>query len=103
MLRFVFLAILVVFIARALFKFWQGLQEGLRGQTGGHARQLSVHMVRDPMCGTFVVPERALALTVNGELLHFCSTTCRDSYVAQTTGGKVAAASRAERSEGSRA
>jgi YHS domain-containing protein len=41
-------------------------------------------MVRDPVCGTFVVPERALTITNGREQVHFCSTTCRDKYRAKT-------------------
>jgi YHS domain-containing protein len=40
-------------------------------------------MVRDPVCGTFVVPDRAIALMVGRENLYFCSTACRDTYRAR--------------------
>jgi YHS domain-containing protein len=50
-------------------------------------------MVRDPVCGTFVVPERAVSLTVGRELLHFCSVACRDAY-------RTRPAARSDRAEG---
>ena len=37
-------------------------------------------MARDPVCGTFVVPERAVAMTVAGQQVFFCSDACRDRY-----------------------
>ena len=37
-------------------------------------------MVRDPVCGTFVVPARALTLSRGGEVHHFCSEECRRAY-----------------------
>jgi YHS domain-containing protein len=37
-------------------------------------------MVRDPVCGTYVVPGRALELARGRETLYFCSEKCRDQY-----------------------
>jgi YHS domain-containing protein len=33
-------------------------------------------MVRDPVCGTFVVQSRALTATAGGETAWFCSNEC---------------------------
>ena len=35
---------------------------------------------RDPVCGTFVPVSTSVKKTVRGELMHFCSTDCRDKY-----------------------
>jgi YHS domain-containing protein len=35
---------------------------------------------KDPVCGTYVSPDAAVSCTVKGQLLHFCSTACRDKY-----------------------
>lgn len=88
MLRFVFLAILLIFLARALRSLWGGIVEGFNQPTSrnGGVPSRGVHMVRDPVCGTFVVPERAVSLTVGRELVHFCSVACRDAYRTQTPG-----------------
>ena len=43
-----------------------------------------VQMARDPVCGTFVVPERSVSLTVGHHRMYFCSSTCRDQYRART-------------------
>jgi YHS domain-containing protein len=43
-----------------------------------------VEMVRDPVCGTFVVPDRAVSALVGHERLYFCSATCRDKYRTRT-------------------
>jgi hypothetical protein len=37
-------------------------------------------MVRDPICGTFVLPDRAVSLTDGRQRVFFCSTACRDTY-----------------------
>ncbi|MEO8482808.1 MAG: hypothetical protein ABI634_11400 [Acidobacteriota bacterium] len=39
-------------------------------------------LVRDPQCGTYVPESRALALKRGGATIHFCSTTCRDTWLA---------------------
>ena len=37
---------------------------------------------KDPVCGTYVSTGASITRKVNGELLHFCSTACRDKYRA---------------------
>jgi YHS domain-containing protein len=45
----------------------------------GTARRL----VRDPVCGMHVAEEVAIPLREDGELVHFCSPACRDSYAGR--------------------
>lgn len=89
MLRFLLLSILLTILYRAVSRLWVGVLRGMDGQrrstgnAGGSPRvpTRGVHMERDPLCGTFVVPERAVALSISGgERLYFCSTECRDQY-----------------------
>jgi len=46
-------------------------------------------LVRDPVCGIHLAEVLALPLRQDGELLHFCSTACRDKYLSETR--KIAA------------
>ena len=89
MLRFILLSILLTILFRAVSRLWADVVRGMdrqsrpSGNPGGGSRvpTRGVHMERDPMCGTFVVPERAVALsTSGGDRLYFCSTACRDKY-----------------------
>jgi YHS domain-containing protein len=41
-------------------------------------------MVRDPICGTYVVPERAVSIRDGRQAVYFCSEACRDKYRAKT-------------------
>src|SRR5277367_4867862 len=41
-------------------------------------------LVRDPVCGMHVAEVLAVPLRESGELVHFCSTACRDKYVSGT-------------------
>src|SRR5436309_1609624 len=43
--------------------------------------EASRRLVRDPVCGVHVAEYRAIPLRKHGELVHFCSTACRDQYV----------------------
>jgi YHS domain-containing protein len=38
-------------------------------------------MIADPVCGTYVVPGKALQLARGRETLYFCSDKCRDQWV----------------------
>ncbi len=49
-------------------------------ESGVAARRL----VRDPVCGMHVAEVLAVPLREGGELVHFCSTACRDKYVSGT-------------------
>lgn len=42
----------------------------------------SRRLVRDPVCGAHVAEVLAIPLNEGGELLHFCSTACRDQYMS---------------------
>jgi YHS domain-containing protein len=90
MLRLILLIILIAFIARAFWRVMDGVMDGMRhGRTAGPrpgAPIRSVQMERDPVCGTFVVPERAITLTRGQQTVYFCSERCRDDYRADRSG-----------------
>lgn len=41
-------------------------------------------LVRDPVCGVYVAEVLAVPLHEAGEVVHFCSTACRDRYTEST-------------------
>ena len=84
LVRYLLLGLLVVLLARSLWKFVASIVDGASSTTRGPARppQRGVPMVRDPVCGTFVVPSSALTLTVRGRVTHFCSEKCRRAFQA---------------------
>jgi uncharacterized protein len=81
MLKLVLLLILFIFIARAFWRVVDGVIEGMGGKRATPSHP-GVQMVRDPVCGTFVLPDRAVMLTDRRQQVFFCSTTCRDKYKA---------------------
>ena len=42
--------------------------------------QAGGELKKDPVCGTFVAVASSIKRTVDGEVIHFCSTACRDKY-----------------------
>jgi hypothetical protein len=84
MLRLILLAILILLVVRAFWRVFEGIVEGATGRPPGSSRPLQgVHMERDPVCGTFVVPNRAVSLTDGRRRVYFCSPHCRDAYRAK--------------------
>jgi YHS domain-containing protein len=91
MIRFLLLSILLTIVLRAASGLWSGILRGLQEQGGdgsrgrrGQVPQQGVQMVRDPVCGTFVVREHALTIPgAAGPAVYFCSAECRDKYRAR--------------------
>jgi hypothetical protein len=84
MVRLALLLLLILFVARAFWRVMDGVIEGLSGRRKSPVPKRGVPMVRDPVCGTFIVPDRAVALTDGRHRVFFCSTACRDQYRART-------------------
>jgi uncharacterized protein len=89
MLRLALVLILFIFIARAFWRVVDGVIDGLAGQPRTPARPdrtggAGIQMVRDPVCGTFLLPDRALTIIDGRQRLFFCSTACRDTYRTRT-------------------
>jgi uncharacterized protein len=84
MLRIALVLILIIFIARAFWRVVDGIIEGLSGRPRSPSPQHGAQMVRDPVCGTFVLPDRAVTLDVGSHRVCFCSPACRDKYRART-------------------
>ena len=83
MWRAFLLLLLFIFIARAVWRLVSGIVQGASGgQRAPGSTTPSVKMARDPICGTFVVPGKALSLVARGETIYFCSEKCRTAYGA---------------------
>ncbi len=89
MLRNVFRLFLVfiaaVFIRQVVAILMRGFSQ-MTGSAPGPApmprQQSSGELKKDPVCGTFVAVASSIQRNVNGEVIHFCSTACRDKYKA---------------------
>ena len=89
---FILDVVFTLLAVRAIWKLVQGVMVGMSGPPDNprQARESSgvptqgVQMARDPVCGTYVVPDRAVAITVGRQQVYFCSAACRDKYQART-------------------
>ena len=85
MARFILLFILILAAARF---FWRLIEAVMRGATGaphaggrqGGGPPASVKMQPCPICGTYVVPGKAISVVSGGAPIYFCSDKCRAEY-----------------------
>jgi len=85
MLRLILFVLLAIFVARAFWRLLDGIVDGASGgRSRSRAPDRGVSMVRDPVCGTFVLPANAVTLVDGRARLYFCSDACRDQYRART-------------------
>lgn len=88
LLRALLLFFFFAFLARAVWRLLEGVARGAmgappQGQRGG-ARQApaAVKMTPCPVCGTYVVPGKALSAVSQGHVVYFCSEACRKAHAA---------------------
>jgi hypothetical protein len=67
--------LLVIRAAWSVLRSVLNVSAGVR-RTTANGQPRSVHLVRDPVCGTYVSPDLAIADGKN----YFCSEKCRDEY-----------------------
>ena len=85
---FRFIALLIVFaliryaIVTVSRFFSQVMKPGGPSDVEAPSKIVHGELKKDPVCGTFVSTATSVKETVNGELMHFCSTTCRDKFRA---------------------
>jgi len=87
MLRLVLLLVLAIVLARAFWRIVDAVIAAARDPSDSRPDRAPTHsvpMARDPVCGTFVIPDRAIALQDGRTRLFFCSEVCRDKYRART-------------------
>lgn len=91
MVRIVLLLVLFILVARMFWRVVDNIIEAATGRPagGGRHQQPGVPMVRDPVCGTFLLPERAVSLVDRGARVYFCSDVCRDQYRAGRASGSA--------------
>jgi hypothetical protein len=91
MIRWVLNIIVLLLLLRLALRFVLGLFQGLaepsqgaasgRGKAGGPGK-IAGELVRDPVCGTYIPRESAIAVRIGGETRSYCSVTCRDKDAA---------------------
>ena len=94
MFRFLLLSLFLTMVVRAVWRLLYGIAAGMSSPESGvrpSPPERGMAMVRDPVCGTFVVPSAALTLKAAGRDMYFCSDECRQRY---SGGSRTSAAGR---------
>ena len=90
MVRALLLFLFFLFVARAFWRLVEGVARGAMGEGAappqsrrrGPAAPAAVKMTQCPVCGTYVVPEKAVTGVSKGKVVHFCSDACRATFAA---------------------
>jgi len=78
MLRVLLGLILVVIALRAVSRLLHGIAAGIAAPR--QAPPAATPLARDPVCGTYVVPSRALTSGSGQAMRFFCSERCREAW-----------------------
>lgn len=83
--RFLVWALFLLLLVRALQRFVRSIVQGAARppRPTASSPEKGELMVRDPVCGTFVLPSRSSSLRDKAGTHHFCSDTCRQAYQAR--------------------
>ena len=79
--RFLVWALLLLVVWRALRSLVSGIVQGASSAPPAPGPpEKGELMVRDPVCGTFVLPSRSVSTQDRRGTHHFCSDRCRQAY-----------------------
>jgi hypothetical protein len=82
--RFILLFVLAIVIARTFWRFVEAVVRGASGTAPGGRRAsgppASVKMQQCPVCGTYVVPGKAIELSAGNTPIYFDSEKCRAEF-----------------------
>ena len=88
LLRAILLFLFFAFLARAVWRLLEGVARGAMGPGSDAGRgpvvppNATVKMARCSVCGTYVVPAKALTGVSRGQVIYYCSETCRGNPAA---------------------
>jgi hypothetical protein len=84
--RLILLFFLFLVIARTFWRFIDAIVRGATGPAPGNVQggrpgaPNPVKMTQCPVCGTYVVPGKAISVVSGGSPVYFDSETCRAEY-----------------------
>jgi YHS domain-containing protein len=82
MVRLILWLILLSILLRIAWRFVHAVFEGA-GLLRDPQERAAVKLVRDPVCGVYVVPTKALTAGSGSATKYFCSEKCRQQWSAK--------------------
>lgn len=84
-IRLLLILFVIALVVRSIWRFLEGVVDGASdpARRSGRMPRKGPRMVRDPVCGTFVVQSRALTADRGGQTAWFCSEDCRRRWQAR--------------------
>lgn len=86
MLGWVLRLILLLILIRLAWRFIAHVIDGIAGAARSpevdRGAQGPVPLVKDPVCGTYVVRDKAITASASGHTVCFCSEHCRQQWLA---------------------
>ena len=73
--------VLVLLIVRAVLMLVRGVIQGANGDSRVAAPPGGVQLVRDPVCGVYVTPGKAITERSGVGIAYFCSEKCRKEWM----------------------
>ena len=70
--------VLILLIVRAVLMLARGIRQGM--ESGAAPPPPGVQLMRDPICGVYVAPSRALTARKGTGTAYFCSEKCRREW-----------------------
>jgi YHS domain-containing protein len=80
MARLIVWLVLLFIIGRMVWRFMYAVFDGAGMLKEDRREPAAVKLVRDPVCGVFVVPGKALTAGSGSSLQYFCSERCRQQW-----------------------
>jgi YHS domain-containing protein len=81
---FLFL-LLALMAVRSLMRFLAGIAAGAApDRTQRPPQQVMGHMVKDPVCETYIPRRKAISRGNGPDTRYFCSAACADKYLARS-------------------
>ncbi len=80
LIRFVLFSLLITLVVRAALRLFAGIVEGASGGGPRGTTPAPTKMVKDPVCGTYVVPSKALTASRDNQTAWFCSPECQRAW-----------------------
>jgi YHS domain-containing protein len=71
--------LIAVLLIRVVWNFVSGRLEGA-SRPARHRPTKHMALVRDPVCGTYLQPSRALTTRAGTKVHYFCSEDCRQAF-----------------------